>query len=58
MTDQPPALSSLPRCSEREIQIISLLGRGLGTEIANDLELSVRTVKVLRASTTSSDSPA
>lgn len=46
MADQPPALASLPRCSEREVQIISLLGRGLGaSEIANELQLSVRTVE-------------
>ena len=44
MADQPPALSSLPRCSEREIQIISLLGQGLrASEIAGELELSVST---------------
>ena len=46
MADQPPALASLPRCSEREVQIISLLGRGLrASEIASELQLSVRTVE-------------
>ena len=46
MADPPSVLSSLPRCSEREIQIISLLGQGLrASEIAGELELSVRTVE-------------
>lgn len=37
---------SLPRCSNREIQILQLLGQGLGnSEIAESLSLSVRTVE-------------
>lgn len=38
--------SPIPRCSAREIQILHLLGQGLGNnEIADSLDLSVRTIE-------------
>jgi DNA-binding NarL/FixJ family response regulator len=44
--NQPLEISSLPRCSERELQILRLLGQGKGSsEIADTLDLSVRTIE-------------
>ncbi|MBS1186867.1 MAG: two component transcriptional regulator, LuxR family [Burkholderiaceae bacterium] len=43
---RPSEMSSLPRCSERELQILKMLGEGKGnSDIAEALDLSVRTVE-------------
>jgi DNA-binding NarL/FixJ family response regulator len=46
MQEQLAEVSGLSRCSEREMQILQFIGKGLGnSEIADRLDLSVRTVE-------------